>query len=388
MKILKVLPWFLPASGFGGPVIRLHHISRLLVEMGHKVTVYTTDMMGFGVRDPDLPRYERIDGIEVHRFPVLARLRQFYYTPDMAKALETVECDVANLNGLRGYQTTTASRILKRRNMPFIVTPHGSTPLTVEMSIGSMGLKLLYDMFFGCPAKLATLFVASCTMEVNQLKRIGVPISHIRLIPSGVDFDEFNDADPDRLRARLDLEGKRVVVWVGRVNVVKGLDFLLASYRRIPESVPCTHLLLLGRDAGYGDKLQALIKRYNLESHVTWIQNPTRRDIVDGFHMGEVFPLVSRYEASPLVLFEAGASMCPIVATQVGGLPELVEDRVNGLTVPYGDVPALMTALRILLTDKAVGEQLASAMRRMVEKKHSYRVLAKQKEALFKEILK
>lgn len=75
MRILKVLPWYLPATGFGGPVIRIQKVSKRLVEWGHEVKIFTTNMQGPNKANPTLPEYEIIDNIEVRRFPVIFKLR-------------------------------------------------------------------------------------------------------------------------------------------------------------------------------------------------------------------------------------------------------------------------------------------------------------------------
>lgn len=112
-----------------------------------------------------------------------------------------------------------------------------------------------------------------------------------------------------------------------------------------------------------------------------------REDIVNVFYIYEVFPLSSHYEMSPLVLFETGAARCPVVATNVGSVPEIIKHNENGLLVEYGDTRGFADAIKQVLTDPQLAERLAHNLRLDMERKYSYDTIACKKLNVYEELL-
>ena len=120
MKLLHVVPCYLPGTRYGGPIASVHGLSRALVGRGHEVTVFTTDRDGFAPLEPAPPRHAELDGVRVVYHPVGAGAR-FHRSPDLAHSLERVaEFDLVHVHGLYSWPTTAAARGAERAAVPLV----------------------------------------------------------------------------------------------------------------------------------------------------------------------------------------------------------------------------------------------------------------------------
>jgi glycosyltransferase involved in cell wall biosynthesis len=194
-----------------------------------------------------------------------------------------------------------------------------------------------------------------------SLVRQGYPAGRIEVLYNGVDLDA---AEPVRL-----VDGPPVILHVGRLAPVKGQLELIRALATIDGA----HAVLVGRDlerdGAYERELEQEAKRLGQEGRVHLVGS---RDDVPGLLAGcDVLALPSWIEGLPLVVLEAMAQAKPVVATAVGGTPELVVDGETGLLVPPRDLEALADALRALLADPARMKSLGDAGRRRVEERFS-----------------
>jgi glycosyltransferase involved in cell wall biosynthesis len=195
-----------------------------------------------------------------------------------------------------------------------------------------------------------------------------IPAERLRLVRGGIDPEPFQSAS-SLDRGALGLESsEKMVLWVGRLDPVKGLSSLLDAFVRVGE-VANARLVL----AGDGPERAALERR---RSHLGLgrrvILLGSRRDIPALLKSADVFAFPSRTEGLPNALLEAMAAGRPIVTTDVPGCRDLIDGERNGLRVPYGDSSALAAALLRLLNDSALADRLgAEAARTVHEQWHS-----------------
>lgn len=169
-------------------------------------------------------------------------------------------------------------------------------------------------------------------------------------------------ANPVALPAATAIARERAtVVFTGRCSAAKGIDELLQATRELLQEHPSLELEL----AGDGD-LEAVAKRADelgLAGKVTlhgWVGGRQRDAMLA---RATVFVLPSHAEGLPVSLLEAMAAGCPVVASDVGGIPDVVVDGFNGLLVPAGDAGALARAMRRLLADPALAAEMGRAAR-------------------------
>lgn len=200
----------------------------------------------------------------------------------------------------------------------------------------------------------------------DALKRLmQVDSAKVTLIPNGVNLERFQvRAAPSGLAARYGVEGKRLLLSVGRLVARKGADHLVEAMPRILRACPDVHLLIAG-DGPLRSKLESQIAALGLEKNVRLLGSVSDSDLDGLYALAEVFALPNREmpdgdtEGFGLVFLEANACGKPVVAGKAGGAPDAVTDRVNGLTVDGNSIAAIGDAVCALFTDENLYRQLS-----------------------------
>ena len=193
-------------------------------------------------------------------------------------------------------------------------------------------------------------------------RRARIPRDRLRLVKGGIDPTLLQKVKPvDRSTLGLPADAA-LVLWVGRLDPVKGLDTLVGAFQSIDVDTD-VHLLLVG-DGPLRTRLRNKIDRLGLAKRVHLLG--ARDDVPALLKVADVFAFPSRTEGLPNALLEAMAAGCPIVTTDVPGCRDLIEHETTGLIVPYGDTATLATAILRLVHDRPaarrLGERAADAV--------------------------
>jgi glycosyltransferase involved in cell wall biosynthesis len=189
------------------------------------------------------------------------------------------------------------------------------------------------------------------------LAELGVPEARLRLIPNGFDPGAFHPGDRAEARRPLGLPAEaRLVAAVGHLVPVKGFDVLLDAMAELPQD---THLVLVGRGAER-EALEDRARRRAIASRVTFAGEVPHARVGEYLRAADAVAIPSRDEGNPTVLVEALACGRPVVATAVGGIPDVLDSR-QGLLVPAGDPRALAEGLRATLASPRDEAGIAAA---------------------------
>ena len=194
----------------------------------------------------------------------------------------------------------------------------------------------------------------------------GVPAEKIRFIPRGVDLERYHWKDPRREAARGDWQ----VAAIGRISPIKGLRELIRAFAVVVKQMPKTKLHIVGsaesKHLGHLAELKSWVSRLELGESVMF--DGYQQDVPSVLHQMDLLVMPSTCEeAFGRILIEAGASGVPVIASRVGGVPEVISERKSGLLVPPGDPLALAQAMLALLKDRKLAFELARENRRRVE---------------------
>jgi glycosyltransferase involved in cell wall biosynthesis len=208
------------------------------------------------------------------------------------------------------------------------------------------------------------------------------------LIPNGISIDAFSPDREVRQRVRRELEVEPqtlVFVHVGRFAAVKNHEMLVAAFAQLVGQQPLPTELWLVGDGELRETIQHQVRALGIESRVRFLG--VRSDIPDLLRAADVFVFPSRWEGNPLSVMEAMAAGLPVVATAVGGVPELVEDGASGILVPNEDLHGLVAAMQRMAQNPDLREQMGHAARCRAVERFDIRQTVRAYEALYEELL-
>jgi D-inositol-3-phosphate glycosyltransferase len=245
----------------------------------------------------------------------------------------------------------------------------------------------------------ADRIIAATLAEKAQLQWLyNAETSKITIIPPGVDISRFYPIPSDEAKEFIGIPPQdRMVLYVGRIEPLKGLDVLLEAmgrYCRKEKADPAhLHLAIIGGEPDASPekmteemaRLQALRESYGLGDIVTFLGKRGQNTLPYYYSAAEVVIVPSHYESFGMVALEAMACGTPVVASQVGGLAFLIQDGVTGYTVPVGDPEALCTHVSDLLNDhdlrRRMGEKAAETAHQ-----YAWENIARQMQKLYQEM--
>ena len=214
--------------------------------------------------------------------------------------------------------------------------------------------------------------VANSTAAARQVVAEGVPESRVTVVPNGIDLSRY--------RPRPIGNSSFVVTTVANLRSEKGHDVLIAAAAEVVRTAPSARFQLVG-DGPMRKTLEAQVRALELDRHVAFLGH--REDVPELLTASDVFVLPSRTEAFPNGLLEAMAAGVPSVASNVGGIPELVQDGVNGLLVPAGDAQSLARAILTLHDDGATAAAIGQRARATIEARYSFERMVSAFEELY-----
>ena len=386
MRILGVIPYFYPAWAYGGPVRVAYEAAKALAERGHQVSVFTTDARD-GQSRVKGPNAAAVDGVAVRRFRNvsngLAYRHHVFVSPAMlpAAAREVGTFDVVHLHEYRTLQNAVVGHYARQRRTAYVVQAHGSLPRIM----GKGGLKSAFDAVWGrTMLRGAARVLAINESEARGYESMGVDSARIAIVPHGIDsaaFERLPARGAFRQRHGIGLREK-VVLYVGRIHAIKGLDTLAGSFAGLAGRAPGARLVFVGPDDGYLRGLKELVQSLGIGGSVIFAGPLYGEAEVEAYVDADVCVLPSSYEIFGMTALEACACGTAVVVTDRCGIAPAVRDR-GGLVVPYGDAAALQEALRAVLEDEGLRGKLGEGGRRLVREEFDWSRVIDRLEAIY-----
>lgn len=217
-----------------------------------------------------------------------------------------------------------------------------------------------------------TKYVAISKDMVSEFINEGVPSQNIVLIPNGVDTREFapiNNSSKSQARVQLGIPANDLVFsFSGRLTREKGLMMMIRAWQVLTRHHKNIHLMLIGTGQGMAlsceEELRQYVEANSLSGSVTFV-GPVH-DVANYLRVSDIFLFPSRTEALGLALIEAQSCGIPAVASKVGGIPDVIEDNVNGMLFESDDEKEFLQKIEKLLTDPDLRERMGVAGRDVV----------------------
>lgn len=208
-----------------------------------------------------------------------------------------------------------------------------------------------------------------------------IPASKITVIYNGIAELESDETASDRLRTKLSISADALILGtIARLDPIKNHRLLISAFAEIQRQHPSSILAIVG-DGEMRSSLENQVKQLNISDNVVFTgfqANP-----VDYLQLMDIFLLPSLSEGTAMTLLEAMSLSKPCIVTAVGGNPEIVENKVNGLVTPSDDKDTLVTACDLLLEDRQLRKKLGGAGRAKFEEKFTVKSMIKNYQEIY-----
>jgi glycosyltransferase involved in cell wall biosynthesis len=383
VRVLRVIA----RLNMGGPTLHVSYLTKGLDERGYETTLVAGQL----ARGEDSMSYAAETlGIDVVQIPQLHRDLSPVYDPVAVKRL------VAEIQRVRPHivHTHTAKAGAVGR-MAALLAGDAKPPVVVHTFHGHV-LRGYFDPvrteFFRETEKFlarhTTRLIAVGPEVRDDLVELGVaPAEKFTVIRLGIDLESRvgDGSAGGELRRQFGIPAERFVVgWIGRMTGIKRVPDVLETFKRLLALGVDAQLVLVG-DGPERDRLEE-------QAHELGIQKRTlfagyQREISGYYDLFDAFLLPSRNEGTPVVAIESLAARTPVVATRVGGVPDVVRDGIDGYLAEVGDVDALAARLAELARDPELRACMGEAGREHVIPRYRISRLIDDVDALYRELL-
>lgn len=374
MRILHVVPTYLPAWRHGGPILAVHGLCKALAARGHEVTVLTTNVHGAGTLDVPLEQPVAMDGITVRYFPVRPP-RRLYFAPGLGRAAreEMRGFDAVHLHSVFLWPTTAAARAAERSGVPYVLSPRGMLVPDLMRTHGRWRKLAWMLAAERRTIERAAALHATSALEAEEAARLDLPLPPVAIVPNGIDPEPWDgDASPQILSL---IDGKPFFLFLGRISWKKGLDRLIPAMQAVPGAV----LAVAGNDE---EGLRPGLERLAQDGNVVFLGPIHGPDKAALLHRTTALVLPSRSENFGNVVLEAWAAGRPVVVTPEVGLAETV--RETGAGIVAGDLGA---ALREMLADPDLREEMGHRGAEAVRERFGWGEVARRMEGVYHRIM-
>jgi glycosyltransferase involved in cell wall biosynthesis len=356
MKIAILVGAF-PPKWLAGTEIATYNIATYLARWGHEVHVITS-------LDEGLPKASLEEGFYVHRifWRKIRFLGIISFWIKIFWHLKKIKPDIIHVQSVGiGIPGFLAKIVLKK---PFVVYGRGSEvylPLMFTNTISKLVLKN------------ADAVIALTEDMKGEMQKIYD--RDIFVIPNGINLERFKNLSKGDIRGK----GGKTILFVGTLCPVKGLTYLIEAMKITRDKNKDIRLMLVGS----GEErvhLEVLIKKLKLKKCVNFIGKVPNEEVPEYMFASDVFVLPSLSEGFPNVVLEAMASGLPIVATNVGGLSEIIKDGENGFVVEPKSPKQIAEMVLMLLEDDELRERISKNNKKRVKDYSLESVVARLEE--------
>lgn len=391
MKICHIAPWFPsinPTTPESLQGIFEYRQTAKLSEKGHEFKVISIKWRGQSY-------YEKINnGIEVYRIPYIFNFPTINYPiPNFIRLINEIK-DICNnwhpdilVFSHMEYLTALPTLYLKDKiEIPILVTTGsfpGVTWFCGNKIVDTVGY--LHSMLIGKKVLKVVDGIQFLNSGLyNVVPKMNIDVNKVFLMTMGVDTELFKPrAGNNSLRKELGIKGDDVVIlYVGRLESVKGVTYLLQAAKKMHLHYKDTKFLIVG-DGSLRRKHEKLAKSF-LDSIIF---TGHREDIPELMNISDIFVLPSLSEDMSCVVMEACASGLPVISTEVGETPVFILNNKTGILIKPMDVGGLIGALKKLIDDTLLAKRMGVAGRIRMEEEYSWEIICKKIEKMYENII-
>lgn len=376
MKTIQVTERYPPAVG--GVETHVFHLSQELRKLGVDVRVLTTDLYS----TTPLVRLE--PGAKSEDEAFVTRLRGYQTIPFLPQGLGIIapgmlghlrDASLVHVHGY-GHFPTYLARFCNARGLPVIATTHSDAG---RPSVRKTAFDAIVPQ---ATIKAAKKIIAISNHEKQVLLRRGILQDRIVVIPNGIDLDEIT---PGPFTVK---KSGKILMFAGRIDIdQKGLDILLEAFAKVAKTHPEIKLVFTGPDWNNSIKLlEELAAKLGVKDKVQFNGFLKRSDYLESLRSSDIFILPSRFEPFGIVLLEAMAAGVPVIASNAGAVPEILEEGKLGLIFENGNIDSLAAKVENVLANEKDAQKRANEARESLSR-YSWQKIAEETLQVYMEVL-
>lgn len=367
LRILRVVQSTYPEV-VGGVGLHAHQLSKVQTEMGHEVTVLTTDN-----GDRSKQRKENRAGYSLIRHREFVRPFDNSITPGIVRSVSQLKSDydVIHAHSHLYFMSNVTALLNSFTNTPLVLTNHGLISQTAPMWLQKVFNPTVGRYTF----ELADRVLCYTETDRDRLRDRGVT-TDISIVHNGIDCDQFSPISQ--------MERKDQVLFVGRLKEGKGAHHLIKAFNEVVEEKPSYSLKLIG-DGPMRSELECLTEEYSISESVHFLGELDNEVLIRHYNESDVFALPSRSEGLPRTVLEAMSCETPVVTSKLPQLKPIVDGA--GILVPPNDPSELTRAILELLADPELRAQLGRSGRERVKQNYSWTETVRQTTKCYHDLL-
>lgn len=385
---IMMLSWEYPPVVVGGLGRHVHALANSLVLAGHHVTVVTRHAPGAPLEEYTPPPAPGLQGVRVVRAPedpplfplatptLLAWTMAFNHTLTRAalRAAEADDYDV--IHGHDWLVTHTAVTLAEHLGRPLVATIHATEAGRHQGWLPEDLNKSIHSVEWWLGHRACRVLVCSEYMRWEVTRLLNLPIGKVDVIPNGVDGRVWKAPVQAVREARSRFAGDGPLVgFAGRLVYEKGVQHLVDAVPQLADEHPGLRVVIAG-DGPYREQLVEATHQLKIEKQVSFIGFLSERELPAVLAATDATVVPSLYEPFGMVALEAAAAGAPLAVADTGGLAEIVEPGVTGMTFPHSNPEALAGAVGTLLAEPVKAKQIAKRALTMVSKRYGWQTIA------------
>ncbi len=386
MKIC-IATWEFPPRIVGGIARHCNGLAKALTHNDHEVHVVTLDF-------PGAPNYEEIDGVKIYRTPTelghpnfltWALLFNHFMEKKIAGISRKVDFDVIHVHD---WLTAFAGISFKHQmQKPLVVTIHG-TEIGRAQGLHNPDSRTIDGIEWWTTYEANKIIVTSGSLKSEIQGHFNLPQEKIEIIPNGIDLEKYN-ASVDRVavRSRYGVHPhEKLVLCIGRLVPQKGIEYLIRTVPRIAGRYPEARFIIVGEGWLRGH-LEYVARSTGHQWKITFTGWIPDQELVALLNSADVLVVPSIYEPFGIVALEGMAAGIPVVASDIGGLAEVVEHERTGILAYSKNPESIAWAVDRVLSDPSHSKWLVQNAQEMVQKTYSWEAIAKRTVEVYKEVV-
>lgn len=318
MKILMITGTF-PPRKFGGITRSSYNLAKELVKRGHEVDVCTTDLGNDSNSRLMVQHEESIDGINVYYFQNMSNFLAFNYRLFLPIGFisfikENIRnYDVIHIHDYRSILAIIVSYYSKKYSKPYILQAHGS----ILPFFNKRLVKKIFDVIYGKKIlKSASKIIASTELESDHYEIMEIK-NNVEVIPNPIELSSF-DSSPKKgnFRKKYGLNDHQIILFLNRINKIKGIDLLLSSYAELGAKMNEIMLVIVGPDDGYLEEMNKLIQKFDIADKILYVGPLYGKEKLEAYVDANVYLLPSLYESFGNTVVESLICGTPVITTE------------------------------------------------------------------------